>query len=76
MTVFRPEVKPTGKPLANKKLTSSQRRALEKREADEATALQQKLKADGRADEQEGGCMTDSGGAADEMRGIAKQALR
>ncbi len=43
---FKPETKPTGKPPTNKKLSSKQRKRLEQREAEEATALQRRLKAE------------------------------
>lgn len=40
---YRPETKPTGKP-AGAKLTTKQRQRLERQEAEQAIALQRKLK--------------------------------
>lgn len=45
MKLFSTESKPTGKPVGRKnKLTTKQRRQLERQEAEEAVALQCKLK--------------------------------
>jgi hypothetical protein len=46
MSTYRPETKVTGRPRHATKLTAAQRRELERREAQEASETQRRLKAE------------------------------